>query len=500
MSMIKIISPGSQDFSEPVATLVKVSSRGLRGVDLSVFEKRAGAVTAHEIAKIAQDLRADEPLVHLLAIGATEDYGANRNGDGFRRAICQQYHPTFQKLARWYRNHQNKNKAKSYGQIKHSSFHDPMKRIELAVALNGSEEAARRNGGLYADEEMEKLARGEDIPVSMACRVSHDVCSYCKNAAASREEYCESVEDGGHCKAGGLKKNIGVLVEIDGGIHHLHADNPDPGFFDISKVHRPADRIAYTMGILKAAGQETMSGAELAEVLGVTLPYELLIDRAQPNSVQRMLKLAYQLAEMEADMAARGQMPYRSFANAFEASVQASDEPPPPLWREKIGQTLRALADARIALPMEQFLQLVAGQDCEKAAALAPLVQQELPGVYSRLLARGDLPERVVASPFVPGPAASPPFRLWATKQAQSLSLREAPVRHRVTQAALRSVSVSCADPQAQTEKSAAERGPAARMAEEYGLYKIAFLGSIPESDDEMQLTASMALLQNYVS
>ena len=169
MSMIKIIAPGAQDFSEPVVALIKVSSHGLVGVDLSAFEKRAGAPLAHEIAKLARDLESDEPLVHLLAVGATEDYGANRNGDGFRRTICREYHPTFKKHARFYRDHKNKNKAKSYGQVKYSVFHEPMKRIELVVSLNGSKDAARRNGGLFADREMQKLAEGKDIGVSMAC-------------------------------------------------------------------------------------------------------------------------------------------------------------------------------------------------------------------------------------------------------------------------------------------------------------------------------------------
>lgn len=497
--MIKVITPGAQDFSEPIVSLIKTSSRGLRGVDLSAFEKRAGALLAHEIAKLACDLRADEPLVHLLAIGATEDYGANRNGDGFCRKICETCHPTFKKHARFYRDHDNKDKAKCYGTVKYSTFYDPMKRVELVVVLNGSEEAARRNGGLFADREMEKLAAGKDLAVSMACHVSHDVCSYCGNKAVSRAQYCDSVENGGHCKAGGLRRNIGALVEIDDGIHHLHADNPDPTFFDISNVFRPADRIAYTTGMLKAAGSGVVSGAAVAEALGISLPYELLIDKTQPSHVQRMLKLAYQFADEEAAFRTSNRVPYQGFIGAFAKSVQATDISPPVLYREKIGQTLRALADARIALPLSQFIELAAGQTREKAAEAATVVQRELPGIYSRLLATGDLPERVAATPFIPGPTASPTFRLWAEKQASALSLREAHVRRRVTQAALRGTGVSLMVTPTAGEKSAAVHGPATRMAEEYALYKLAFLGSIPESDTEIQLTASMALLQNYV-
>jgi hypothetical protein len=495
MSMIKVISPGAQDFSEPVAALVKVSSRGLRGIDLSAFEKRAGAQFAHEFAKLAQELKADEPPVHLLAIGATEDYGPNRNGDGFRREICREYHPTFKKFAHFFRNHDNKRAERAYGHVKLSAWHDPMKRIELIVALNGSEAAANRNGGLFADREMEKLARGEDIPVSMACKVSHDICSYCGNKAPRREDYCTSADDGGHCKAGGLAKNIGSLVEIDNGIHHLHADNPDPSYFDISHVWRPADRIAFTVGVLKAAGATTVGGAVLADALGVSLPYELLVDQTQPAQVQRMLKLAYELADYEAASLASGTPLYAHMVGAFATSLQPR-QPLPPFARIKFAETMRALADKRIMLPLADFIELVTGHDREKSAFVAAVVRRELPGVYSRLITQDDLPERVGSCPYTPGPVASPAFRLWAEKQAQALSLQSAAVSRRVTRAALRHeapVLQHLANP----VKTAAARSPATELAEEYALYQLAFLGSIPESDPELQLTAGLSLLHN---
>jgi len=495
--MIKVITPGSYDFSEPIAEMVKVSSRGLLGADKAQFEKRAGAQFAHEFAKIANRLHPDETPIHLLAIGATEDYGANRNGDGFRRAICDRYHDTFVKHAHFFRDHKNKDPRKCYGHVKLSAWHDPMKRIELIVALNGSEEAARRNGGIFADKEMQKLAAGKEIPVSMACRVSHDVCSYCGNKAPKRDDYCKSAEDGGMCKAGGLARNIGSLVEIDGGIHHLHADNPDPDFFDISHVFRPADRIAYVSGMMKAAGHSTVSGAELAEVMGVSLPYELLVDKSQPANVQRMLKIAYQLADMEADLSAGHLFPQNEYAGAFAPSVQQTDTPQPRFGREKFSQTLRALADARIALPLANFIELVTGQEKEAAASTAEIVSRELPGIFSRMLTSGDLPERVGNCPYVPGPTASPDLRLWAEKQAQALSVKEAHVRRRVTQAALRQEAPDV-NRAANMEKTATDSGPAGRLAEEYALYKLAFIGSIPESDTELQLTQGVVLLQNY--
>ena len=73
MSMIKVIQANSQDFSQPVAALIKVSSRGIIGNDRGDLVKRAGA----EFVEKAQHIKfaKDEVPVHLIAIGATEDYG-----------------------------------------------------------------------------------------------------------------------------------------------------------------------------------------------------------------------------------------------------------------------------------------------------------------------------------------------------------------------------------------------------------------------------------------
>jgi hypothetical protein len=493
MSMIKIITPDAQDFSAPVASLIKISRQGLRGVDLAAFEKRAGAITAHEIAKLAKDLREDEPLIHMLAIGATGAFGPNRNGDGFTAEVCKRQHPTFVKHARFFRDHQNKNKAKSYGLVKWSGFHDPMKRIELVVALNGSKEAAERNNGLVADKELEKLARGKPISVSMACLVSHDICSYCGNKAPKRADYCVGTDQGGQCKAGGLRDNIGSLVEIDGGIHHLHADNPDPTFFDISHVYRPADRIAYVTGLLKAAGDHVIGGAELAEVMGVTLPSELLLPAGQPAAVEPLFKLAMELAALEAQVAARRDL--TGYVGAFSPDVQ---ELPalPSQCREKAGQFLMALADNRCLLPMATFLELFANQPREKAAMIAESVRQQLPGVYSRLLEQPDLPNRLATLAYQPAPASGAAFRLWAAKQASALSVQPAAARARAMRAAVRDIVPSL---DTTYEKRAADAGVAGMLAEEYALYKLAFLGALTAPDDEMQLTAAITLLQNYV-
>jgi hypothetical protein len=488
MSMLKLITPHAQDFSEPVAQLIKLSSRGLIGFDRQQFVKRAGAEFAHLLDSVK--FAADEIPVHLLAIGSTEFYGANRNGDGFSDRTCERTHDTFRKHARFYRDHANKNPAKSYGLVKLSAWHTPMHRIELLVALNAAQSAADRNGGLVADREMEKLSKQQEIGVSMACRIPFDVCSHCGNKSRTRAEYCSAIEDGGHCKAGGLKRHMGRLLS-DGSV--LHADNPDPTFFDISHVWRPADRIAYVMGELqKAASHGITSGAELAELAGLTMPYTLSIRPGLPADMANQIKLAYQLAELE------NQLAPTNYALAFSSEVQPNLNQP-PVGQEKFAQILRALADEEISLPLRDFVRLVTNTSEKQANEVAATVQAYLPGIYSRLIASEDLEEKVAHNPYKPAGSATPVLHLWAVKQAADLSVKRAHLYNRMQLAAVRQVALPTLLPPASIEKQAGVSVPALNMATHYALYKLAFLDSISQISNDLPLTLTCTVLQNYI-
>lgn len=494
MTLIKVTTPGAYDFPEPQVQLVKVSSRGLLGEDRRNFEKRAASPLLQNFDKYLGP--PDEPLVHLIAIGATELVGPNRNGDAFSEATCRKYHPTFVKFARLYRSHLNRDVRKSYGIVKASAYNEPMRRIELLVALNASPAAAKRNGGLVADKEMQKLASGQPIGVSMACRVPFDVCSYCGNRARNRQEYCQSPEEGGHCKAGGLRKHIGELVEVDGTLHHLHADNPDPTWFDISHVYRPADRIAYVLGELEksAADGKTISGAELAEEMGLTLPPILLVSEVKTAAERRAVGELADLAAIEQTITLS---PVKGFLPSFHPDVQTIDYPPPQGYREKFAQFMRALTDRRVMLPLPHFLHLTTDLPLEKAAETAVMVRRYLPGIFTDFLSRTDIADIVSGMPYWPADRAPEAFRFWAEKHAEAFSLREADVRRRAQ------LGVICGDTpvtiQLQSgEKTAVVCAPAKALAEQYALYQLSFLGAIPSSS-EKPLIQQLAVLHNYV-
>lgn len=483
MSMIKVIQPAAQDFSEPVSSLIKISSRGLVGSDRQAFVKRAGAEFADKISNIK--FAKDEIPVHLIAIGATEDYGPNRNGDGFTRETCKKDHPTFEKLARFYRDHANKNPAKSFGLVKASHYNETMKRIELICALNGSKEAADRNGGLIADKEMAKLASGNDIPVSMACKIPFDTCSACGNVAKTRAEYCDSVENGGHCKAGGLKHNIGRVLE-DG--HILHADNTKCAFFDISHVFRPADRIAYVSGKLeKAASAGIISGAELAEQLGVTAPLSLELGSAPPRFTQAQFDALNWLTAAEKSAAAD------SWTQTVLASSPAVQPPldAAPSENIKLSEALLALADSGVVLPPRDFLMLTVKS---ANAKLVDAVVNALPNVFSKLANDQDIVQKLENNIYRPARSASSAARVWAEKVALTHSVLPAHVEKRAYLAALRGAELTPFSYEKQASSSAE-----CALAEHYALYKIAAVATICEKYGNNWLTTNHCVLQNYV-
>lgn len=484
--MVKLIPPGSWDWGENSAQLVKVSSQGLVGDDLRQLIKRSSHVFADKVANL--EVRPDESLAHLIALGSTEAWGPNRNGDGFKEATCQRYHDTFVKHARAFRHHQNKNPDKSYGVVKLSAYNDAMRRIELLVAYNNTKEAAARNGGLVADRELEKLARGEDLSVSMACTVSHDVCSGCGNRARSRSEYC----DGPSCKYGGCKTNLGK-VAADG--HMLHVDNPHPRWFDISLVARPADRIAWGNGAdyLKAASH--IGGAAMAEELGVEAPFEFWWDLPDASVDREIYDMAGKCAELESS----------DLSSAIEQARHASVQVPVDFslllgsgqWtQEKFARACSALAEQNVLLPPQEFLRFLLGEKC--AEEFWPYVAPRLAGVFTHLAKDAEaLGAAVQDNPFTgkPAVAISTKDRQWASKYAQHYGLNPVTIRNRIAENLANGVAPSLV---AQPSKIATV-DESDRWAKAYAAYQLAFLvDRQTQKQANFPLTARYVVSQNY--
>lgn len=495
MAMIKVVSPSGWDFDCPVASMVKVSRAGLVGHDRRAFIKRAASnafLPYLDSVKFAED----EIPVHLIALGASEAYGFNRNGDGFKEACCKSYHDTFVKFARFYRNHKNKDPQISYGVVKLSAYNPTMRRVELLCALNATKAAAERNGGFVADREIEKLSRDEDLDVSMACRVPYDECSYCHNKARTRDEYCKSASCGG----GGCYDNLTRVIKQGGDIHHMGVYNPHPTWFDISDVFRRADRIAQggkADYLLKAAFDSNFSetsGAKLAEDLGIMPPLPVIL--AQENMLPgqwgpymtEQIKLAYGLDMLERQMRNASTQDWRAFDGRVQPPMDFGALGLDAEAPEKVAAALGALADCQIVLPLREFARLT------KRAEMLPAAAQRLPGVYGRMIADGTLERRLTDNRYAPAEKlATAKQRREAVRMMPTYSLAKEAVQSRSYLSVIRQHE----QPQQSAEKQAADVPGAEELARDYAVYKTAALRRIAALGGEFLLTARLSISQN---
>lgn len=237
--MLKLIEIGTEEFGEP---------------SIKVIDDWSG----HGLVKAAADSRIsnfvsnlipepDKVYLHILAMGAGEFYGSNRNADYFPENNLIDYHKTFETSpAHVFRNHINKNPEIALGKVICAVYNERMHRVELVVWIDKEK----------GYDVVQRLERGEFPATSMACKTPYDVCSICGNKAHTRQEYCDHL--------------TGQLGRIYPDGRKVMAYNTAPlKFFDISIVVRPAD---VTSSILqKVASEEAVSGsAELAEVEGLT--------------------------------------------------------------------------------------------------------------------------------------------------------------------------------------------------------------------------------------
>ena len=492
--MIKIISP-SWDFDRQVASLIKISSRGLRGNDRADLVKSAGAELVRAIDNVK--MAAGEEPVHVIALGELSHWGANRNGDAFTEDECRACHPTFVKYARWYRAHKNRPPHPSYGVIKASIYNEPMKRVELLVGLNATKEAAERNGGLLADKEMEKLARGDDLPVSMSCSVPYDICSYCHNQARTRAEYCTPEM----CKAGGCKDNLAKLVKVGGDVHHLHVRNKTPRFFDMSMVLRGADRTAYGSSaewMSKAASdamENHLGGALLAEMTGVCAPLPVAYDQAlegcPTESARAMLKLARAMhgIDMTPLAQAGGDVLY-AFAGRPTPDLTFLGRP----GTKEAAAGLAALAEQRVILPLTAFASWVG------LAGEADRACQQLPGVYGRMIGDGSLVDKVASADLSTAGSGHMNQRRAAFQLKEAFGLGEEEVQARCWRAFVRRDEPPVRRSGFTTVKSAADTGSVAeKLARDYAAYQLAALYKIASFDDALLLTVRLCMAQNQV-
>lgn len=199
----------------------------------------------------------DSSYLWVIGVSSAEYYGCNNNGDAFHEADLKNCHHHFVDKANVFLHHVNRDPAKGIGKPVFSWFNDEMHRVELILRINKNAEGAR--------DVVAKIANNEQLFVSMGCSVKFDVCSICGNQSPTRAQYCDH-----------LRYNMKKILP-DG--KQVFAWNPDPQFFDISIVRKPADPTAYALDKIASEGgvsyfdmaTPVVSSAELGERIENTM-------------------------------------------------------------------------------------------------------------------------------------------------------------------------------------------------------------------------------------
>lgn len=231
---------------EPTFLLVAgLNGRGQRFIEKNAFDRAASSPALEYIRNVQPEQ--GNLIILVNAMGAFEAYDDNRNGDAFpnrpvnpgrdvtcKHAGCQgpawvtesqvlsKHYKSFKK-AHFFEHHKNKDPKTAFGDVIEAFWNDRMQRVELLLRLY--------------KEKNPKLARrieeGEYPAVSMGCRVKYDVCHVCGHRAPTRAQYCVHA-----------RERLRQVLE-DGTKVCVH--NPDPDFFDISAVWRPADQQGFML-------------------------------------------------------------------------------------------------------------------------------------------------------------------------------------------------------------------------------------------------------------
>lgn len=237
--------------------LLTYPGKTANGIHTFVLEEEKGYLTktANEyhpvIAAYVNEAKKIPGVMQILltALGATEFWGPNVNGDGFREVMLAHPGPdygfeTFKHHAHVFKHHVNKDPLTSYGKVLLAVYNPVYHRVELIIGVDEAK----------APDIINRMESG-DYPVwSMGCKIPYDVCSICGNKAPTRKQYCEHLRY--------------MLNQIDPETGRLvYADNIHPKFFDISYVLVPADKTAMTLKKVAFVmpGGKTLSSAELAE-------------------------------------------------------------------------------------------------------------------------------------------------------------------------------------------------------------------------------------------
>jgi hypothetical protein len=448
-----------------------------------------------KLAAVQDELKvektANQTDVHVIALGAYEGIGQNRNGDLFKEAECLEHYKTFIKSGSkgkdgkydgraLNRHHKNKPHDPKYGNIKAAAYNPEMKRIELIIGLDNDKCA----------EEIQQLENGKQINVSMAAKVASDVCTWCGHEAKDDRGRCEHIPN----QIGELNKR-GEMCGMD---------NIDPHWFELSIVGRPADRIGMSLKL----------ASEYAPKL--TSDYlKIYSDFSAPREMQDFLiskkasdkrALVGKLAEMEKHLegiAVKGPKDSSEKYIAHEASKinhadSLSEETLDELRKQEPSKLLKVLAENGIVFSPSEFVKYLFG-DKLKDSSIIDKMKKRLPSGFSKMEEDEEVENDVVNNEkFDPKETGGLPSEIKSlvSRLFDDHSLFDHPAHGRVMRITI--IKRIPGDLKAAPSEKEIEKDAAAdELAEQYLSYKLAALRYMDECGKLDDQTILNALIQN---
>ena len=225
-----------------------ITFRAEEGINkVASFQTHIPPKLASLITEIQRNPDPNHAYLYDRALGAGEIYGCNNNGDWFGKDDLIRCHHTFEKNAKLYRHHQNKDPRNAIGDVLASDYNDKLDTVDLIIRAPIEKIAS----DLDAFEN-----RGKLIQTSMGAKVPFDECSECGNKARTRAQYCHH-----------LRFQMKRLMPSG---RQVFARNPNPNFVDISMVvirAAPESAILRKIASLKSA---TMKKVDVGSGIGAS--------------------------------------------------------------------------------------------------------------------------------------------------------------------------------------------------------------------------------------
>lgn len=440
--------------------------------DSQQLTKRASAQDLLKFAKTK-----GQTDLHIIAVGAYEGTGYNRNGDRFDANDCKNNHKYFKEADRAvHRHHKNKKNDPKFGNIKAAAYNEPMKRIELIVGLDNEK---------CADILDEQEKKGH-TNWSMASRQKYDICSWCGHKAYSDSDRCEHIP-----------ANIG---EINKTGEMCGMINPDPKWFEISYVSRPADRIGMSLKVASDSRIRPMLPRDYLKIYsGFEVPQDEFLISKKASDKRYLLD---KLAEMEKHVEALAQSSPKTSKDAYlsrhAAKLNQSDHLSPEtideLRKMDPSKLMKALADNGIVFRPDEFAKYLFGDRIHKENIDG--MKTHLPDIFQSV--KDDKSGDVVNNEkYEPSPLSilPPEIKQMVSKLIDDHSISDKPALRRVIR-----ITIMHGDhgdmPLAKSEGKTKEAFDK-ELAKQYASYKIAALNYINEKGNLNDDLLWNALIQN---